>query len=175
MERILRDTVKRVKFAFALRQFGGDQSGVLVMQALRDVDLDHDGETPEQLREKANQLLLAMETELFPAERESLIALYSQNWRQRRAAADFLPIYFRPYLDGVVKNPHSVDKLVARHFIAERDRDHGWSLAELAGELREDRDALREAADRIAIEADKLVSVALENLSHALARNTASA
>lgn len=173
MDRILRDTAKRVKFAFALQQFGGAQSGVLVMQALREVDLDDDGQTPEQLREYANRLILTIDTELFPSERECLIALYSQNWRQRRVAAGLLPMYFRPHVGSVVKNPHSVDKLVARHFIAERDRGHGWELADLAEELREDRDTLRQAADRIAIEADKLLSVTLENLSHALTRQPA--
>lgn len=109
----------------ALNQAGADVPGVLL-----------DGATLGMIGQFAAQLRDAVTLGLPRYEGLALVATYSHDWDARRAAVDVLQPFFRAPLRHVADDPKLVDKMVTRHYIAQRERGEGWGIDDIARELR---------------------------------------
>jgi hypothetical protein len=166
---VFENTAQAVRFAFVLDQYPGD-SGSIVRMALREakIQIDMASTTPAAIRAYADQLLVTIKADLLGYERASLIAAYSRNWPERRAAADTLGSFHARLMTGLINDPVVVSKLVVRHYIAERERGASWALPAIADQYKVARERIYRAARRVDENARKLEQIALDNLAHIL-------
>lgn len=170
---IFDNMAQAVRFAFCLeayREAGG--ALVLVQMALRDAGvklaLDAQPEQLAALRTQAHAISLALHADLLRVESAALTAAFSRNWDERRAAVQVLAPYYRNLLARLVDNPKLVDKLVARHYIAQRDRGTGWDLDSLSHEFKLPKSRLTRATHALDHVARQLEALALHSLREAL-------
>lgn len=166
------EPAQAVRFANAMTAFPGDRaisSATMVRNAIFDAGADPSPEQlatldPALMAERAAIILLRIHHDLLRNESDALKATYSRNWDERREAAARLRFYFRRVLAPAITNEDAIDKLVTRHYIAERARGASWMLVDIANECRVDPDLLRHAADVIADHARQLEAAALLHL-----------
>jgi hypothetical protein len=167
---IFENTAQAVRFAFVLDQYIGARSS-MVRVALADAGITLPVPTSkEQLFEinaYATQLRGAI-NDLLGYERSSLIAAYSRNWPERRAAAEALGPFHAHLLARLLDNRTLIGKLVTRHYIAERERGASWALQSLADEHKAAGDRVKRAARLIDENARKLEAIALVGLRIAM-------
>lgn len=168
---IFKDLEQAVRFAYALEQYKDSGSLVLVRHALNEAGVKgeigpHDllPDRLAELRAHAKQLLAAIHGQLLRAEAASLTATFSRDWDERRAAVAVLAPYFRHLLARIVDNQKLVDKLVARHYIAVRDRGVGWDLDSLSAEFKIPKSRLTRATHALDHCARQLEMMALGTL-----------
>lgn len=109
----------------ALREAGSKAPGVLL-----------DAPTLAMIGRFGAELLNAVELGMMSTERAVLIAHYSTDWEERRTVTAWLQNHYHVQLSHVAGNPKLVDRIVSRHYIAERDRGQGWTVEDIAAEFK---------------------------------------
>lgn len=169
---IFETTAQAVRFAFVLGQYVGDSSS-MVRVALADAGITLPAPTSKEqlieIRDYARDLRATIGN-LLGYERASLTAAYSRNWPERRAAAEALTQFHARLLTRLLANHTLIEKLVTRHYIAERERGANWGLQDIANEYKAAGDKVKRAARLIDENARKLEAVALDSLQHAMNR-----
>lgn len=94
-----------------------------------------DAPTLDMIGEFAEKLRMAVLLGMPRYESKALIAVHSHDWQSKRASVEVLKPYFRGALSGMAGDARLVDKLVTRHYLAQRDRGTGWSIEEIAREF----------------------------------------
>lgn len=173
---IIQELPKRLKFALAAYNFGseGQLSVDSVRYALRLVS--NDPMPPDQaVHELLVDAKMVVDELLSIPQHEAaaLIASFCANWEARRLATGVLHEHYRPILSPKISHYRLREKLVTRHYIAERERTGGWSIASLGREYGVDKDHLERADVILAEHAKTLEKAALQSLSARLERLTA--
>jgi hypothetical protein len=143
--KIFNDHRQAVRFAFLLagdKEIEGVSRSSLVRVALNEAGTNVpgvllDAPTLAQIGDYAGLVLATIETALLASERAVLTAHYSTDWEARRTVTSWLQDHYRPQLASQVGNPALADRIVSRHYIAERDRSQypGWEVASIAAEF----------------------------------------
>lgn len=163
-------TKQRLRFAFAFIHLSPESSSVTgrVLVAANEVKVQPTlGQsltaTPDKLAEDAEQVVAEV-LSLQRHESAALVAAYAQNWESRRIAADTLRDHYRPLLARTIDDRHLLEKLVSRHYIADRQRGTSWALRSMAEEFGIEYERLVKAADALAEHAKALEHAALQSL-----------
>lgn len=172
---IFRNYREAVKFAFALASHPGDAGASrhsMVRVALNDVGVNTvdallDGPTLALLDDFAHQVGRLVDN-LPSSMRAALIAHHSLEWEHRRVATTWLQNHFRPQLAHVIDHPELADRMVSRHYIAERERGTGWTLDAISVEFRVSVARLDSAARLLGLIDDALIEDAVILLEHSL-------
>jgi hypothetical protein len=171
---IFNDTTHALRFAFALEHQPDAMSELTSVRmalaelgaaALRNVPWHHD---PGALRKQGQDLLHAVNGNLMRYEAATLIARYSRNWEDRRKAVVSLHSYYRTPLARLVDDFQLMERLVTRHYLAERDRGAGWSLAAISEQFGASKERLVRASEVIVNHAEHLEKSALVHLEAVL-------
>lgn len=172
---LLTDTAQRVRFAF---NFTGTPRTMAslptrLMMALKDAQVNATDSavavtTPyfysDDARHVVNETL-----SLQRHESAAIVATFSHDWQARRIACDALREHYRPVLSRTIDDRHLLEKLVTRHYIAERERGAAWDLASIAKEFTVELERVQRAAGMIAEHARTLEHAALQSLEARLA------
>lgn len=140
------DSIKQaVRFAFLLagdKEIAGVSRSSLVRVALNEAGTNVpgvllDAPTLAQIGAYGEQVLNVIESDLLASERAVLAAHYSTDWEARRTVTAWLQDHYRGQLAPQVGNPLLADRIVSRHYIAERDRSQysGWEVSKIAEEF----------------------------------------
>lgn len=105
----------------ALREAGSNVPGVLL-----------DALTLRSIGKFGADLLGAVALGMMSTERAVLTAHYSTDWEERRTVTAWLQNHYHVQLSHMAGNPQLVDRLVSRHYIAERERGKGWTIEDIA-------------------------------------------
>lgn len=167
---IFTDTKQRLRFALTFTQLSPDITSLpgRVMVTINEVKATPSlGQslmaTPEKLAQDAHEVVTET-LALQKHEKSALVALYSPNWELRRIAANELRDHYRPLLSRTIDDRHLLEKLVARHYIADRQRGTSWALRSMAHEFGIEYERLVKAADTLAEHAKALEHAALQSL-----------
>lgn len=167
---IFNDIKQRLRFAFTFRNLRPDITSLTgrVLVAANEVKVQPTlGQSllasPERLAEDAEQVVAEV-LSLQRHESAALVASFAQNWESRRIAADTLRDHYRPLLSRTIDDRHLLEKLVARHYIADRQRGTSWALRSMAHEFGIEYERLVKAADTLAEHAKALEHAALQSL-----------
>lgn len=172
---IFRNYREAVRFAFALARHPGNTGASrnsMIRVALNDVGVNTvdallDAPTLEMLGGFALQVGQLVDN-LPSAMRAALVAHESQDWDHRRTAATWLQNHFRPQLAHVIDHPALADRMVTRHYIAERERGPGWTLEAIGVEFRVSVARLGSAVRVLELVDDALIEDAITLLAHSL-------
>jgi hypothetical protein len=109
----------------ALREAGTNVPAVLL-----------DAPTLRMIGQFGAAVLGAVALGMMSTERAVLTAHYSTDWEERRTVTAWLQNHYHVQLSHVAGNPQLVDRIVSRHYIAERDRGQGWTVEDIASEFK---------------------------------------
>lgn len=175
---MFRDMKQQVQFAFNLAQYAGNPSSLLTLtrMALAAAGmLASEAPDLDRLHATARRTLATLRADLLGYERASLTAAFSRDWDERRLAVrDLVPFFVHP-LARLVDDRKLVERLVACHYIAVRERGPAWGIPAIADEFGVGRERAHRASMLVDQRARQLEDVALQNLEHALVREVAHA
>lgn len=165
-----------LRFAFILDEYPGDLAspGLMVRAALHEAGIDRlqlnlNIVPHEQVRAETERIVkLVREGDLLQYERAALIVHYSRNWDDKRAAAAKLAPYFYQGLRNVIDDTKVIDKLVARHYIAERERHGSWALPSIADQFTISYNRILQANEFVGRTARQLETAALGSVRRLL-------
>lgn len=141
--KIFKDYAQAADFAYGLEAHpgeGGASHASMVKLALTNAGVNVpgvllDAPTLDVIGEFGESLRVAVLLGMPRYEAKALIAVHSLDWQAKRASVEVLKPFFRGALQGMANDARLVDKLVARHYLAQRDRGTGWSIEEIAREF----------------------------------------
>jgi hypothetical protein len=156
------DTIKQaVQFSHIITAFPGDTHhamGTMVQHALHEAGIDTTGKPDmrkltvlDGLVADAKRLLM-LEGQLERLEACALTATYSRDWAARRSAVHVLVnLHYAPRLarNRMAMDRNFVATLVARHYIAERERGAAWDLASISDQYSASKERTKAAAHEI--------------------------
>lgn len=169
---------QQLQFAFNLTQYAGNPSSPLTLTRMALAQsgvLAGEKPDPDRLAALARRTLATLRADLLRYERASLIAAFSRDWDERRAAVQDLAPFFVAPLARLVDDKKLADRLVTRHYIAVRERGEGWGLPAIAEQFGVARERVHRASHLIDQRARQLESVALDTLAAAMAREVSHA
>lgn len=133
------------------------------------------GTDAAELATLAKRTLLHLRADLLDLERASLVAAFTRDELERRAAVTVLSPLFRELLRHLECAPELVDKLLRRHYIPVRERGPAWELPAIADQFKAARDRVARASQEIDKRARALEQAALEALAAAMQREVSHA